>query len=99
MVIWSNHTPLETILDPLLCLTLNLIIKLLGDGPVRTPTKADLDESVAILRPPGSAINDTKKVKKTKPRVPQPQPEHNTSSFSLTDLKKVNRYFKEKNNI
>ena len=61
-----------------------------GDGPAVTPTKKDLDDSIAILRPPGSAINDTKKVKKSKPRVPEPQPEHNTSNFSLPDLKKVN---------
>ncbi|KAK3089640.1 hypothetical protein FSP39_005265, partial [Pinctada imbricata] len=60
-----------------------------------TPPKKRHDESIEILRSPKSAINDTKKIKKTKPRVNQDNAQHNvttnnnTSSFQLTDLRKV----------
>ncbi|XP_033739130.1 spindle and centriole-associated protein 1-like [Pecten maximus] len=52
--------------------------------------KRNLNESVSILKTPRSAINDTKKIKKTRKRVAPPKsPQHNTSAFNLTDLRKV----------
>ncbi|XP_060598637.1 alpha-protein kinase 1-like [Ruditapes philippinarum] len=61
------------------------------DGSFQTPpkNKKHLDESLEILQPPKSAINDTNKINKTKPRVPKPQPEHNTSNLTLNELRKV----------
>ncbi|KAK3590770.1 hypothetical protein CHS0354_017286 [Potamilus streckersoni] len=75
----------------------------LGPGPIhssqipdsshdtfQTPTREQHDESIAILRSPKSAINDTGKVKKAKSRVPKEERQANTSSsFNLTDLRKV----------
>ena len=63
----------------------------ISDGSFQTPKANSHNESLEILRPPGSAINDTNKVNKTKRRVPRPEPPgHNTSSnFSLNDLRKV----------
>ena len=57
---------------------------------MHTPPKG-ANESVSILRTPKSAMNDTKKIKKTKKRVVTPKAaQHNTSSgFNLTDLRKV----------
>lgn len=72
-----------------------LIINLFGihitEGSFRTPPKdkKDLDESVEILRPPKSAMNDTNKISKTKPRVSKPEPEQNRSNLSLNELRKV----------
>ncbi|KAL3867714.1 hypothetical protein ACJMK2_040580 [Sinanodonta woodiana] len=75
----------------------------LGPGPIhssqipdssqctfQTPTREQQDESIAILRSPKSAINDTGKVRKAKSRVPKEERQTNTSSnFNLTDLRKV----------
>ncbi|OWF34838.1 Spindle and centriole-associated protein 1 [Mizuhopecten yessoensis] len=56
------------------------------ETPKRNP-----NESVSILKTPRSAINDTKKIKRTRKRVtPAKSPQHNnTSAFNLTDLRKV----------
>jgi len=66
---------------------------LTSDGTFRTPpktrSKETADESLEILRPPKSAINDTNKISKTKGRVPKPEPSLNTSNLSLTELRKV----------
>lgn len=61
----------------------------IGTG-CETP-KRNPNESISILKTPRSAINDTKKVKKTRKRVaPAKSPPHNnTSAFNLTDLRKV----------
>ncbi|XP_060081731.1 spindle and centriole-associated protein 1-like [Ylistrum balloti] len=60
----------------------------IGTG-YETPKK-NPNESVSILKTPKSAINDTKKIKKTRKRVAPPKsPQHNTSAFNLTDLRKV----------
>ncbi|XP_053393996.1 putative uncharacterized protein DDB_G0268364 isoform X2 [Mercenaria mercenaria] len=61
------------------------------DGSFRTPpkNKKDPNESIEILQPPKSAMNDTNKINKTKGRVPKPQPEQNTSNLSLNELRKV----------
>lgn len=55
------------------------------ETPKRNP-----NESVSILKTPKSAINDTKKIKKTRKRVAPPKsPHQNMSAFNLTDLRKV----------
>jgi len=65
---------------------------LTSDGRFRTPPntriKETADESLEILHPPRSAINDTNKISKTKGRVPKPKPIPNTSNLSY-QLRKV----------
>ncbi|WAR22927.1 SPICE-like protein, partial [Mya arenaria] len=61
------------------------------DASLRTPPKAkkNADESLDILKPPKSAMNDTGKINKTKKRVPKPEPVLNTSNLTLNELRKV----------
>ncbi|KAL5021637.1 hypothetical protein ScPMuIL_000792 [Solemya velum] len=56
-------------------------------NPFETP-KRDQNESISILRTPKSAINDTRKVTKTKKRVENTKRDP-PSNLNLTDLRKV----------
>lgn len=63
-----------------------------SDGTLRTPPKGarrDPNESLEMLQPPKSAMNDTGKIQKTRQRVPRPEPALNTSNLSLGELRKV----------
>ncbi|KAL4236409.1 spindle and centriole associated protein 1 [Mactra antiquata] len=60
------------------------------NGTFQTPrNKNTMDESLEILQPPKSAMNDTNKINKTKKRIPRPEPELTSSNLSLNELRKV----------